>query len=154
MTKVVEYKEAKALGYRHYFTGRSCKRGHLSKRFTSTRQCVDCQSIRSSAYSKSDHGKLQSKKRHIGNTYGLSLDYVMSFSKCQICDTNLTDDRGPTGRCVDHDHNTGRVRGILCNNCNRALGLWGDSLWRLGSAIHYLKYADKLIPEEWISETS
>jgi hypothetical protein len=153
MTEIVEYQEAKSLGYRHYFTGRPCKRGHISKRFTSTRQCLDCQYLRSAAYSKSSHGKLRSKKKHLYDTYGLTLEYVESFTSCKICNTTLTDDRGPAGRCVDHDHTTGEVRGILCNNCNRALGLLGDSTQRLESATDYLKNADKLIPEEWIKET-
>jgi len=152
MTEITEYQEARDLGHKHYFTGRPCKRGHLSKRFTSTRQCVDCQYIRSTAYSKSDQGKLRSKRKHLHDTYGLSLEYVESFSNCKICDISLTNDRGPTGRCVDHDHSTGKVRGILCNNCNRALGLLGDCTNRLENAINYLKYADKLIPEDWLNE--
>lgn len=149
MTHIVGLTEAKLLGYKHYFTGIPCKRGHISKRFTSTRQCFECQHIRSTAYGKSDHGKLASKKRHISNSYGLSLDYVNSFINCEICDKELTNGRGPRGRCVDHDHNTGKIRGIICNNCNRALGLLEDSPKRLENAISYL-YADKLIPEEWL----
>jgi hypothetical protein len=38
-------KEAQALGSKHYFTGKLCKRGHLAHRFTSTRQCNDCQLV-------------------------------------------------------------------------------------------------------------
>jgi len=41
--------------------------------------------------------------------------------------------------CVDHDHNTGIIRGLLCNNCNRALGLLQDSVQTLENAINYLK---------------
>jgi hypothetical protein len=38
---------------------------------------------------------------------------------CAICDVFFTEDNKPK---VDHDHNTGKVRGLLCNRCNTALG--------------------------------
>lgn len=151
--KIVEYQEAKELGLRHYFTGMPCRKGHLTVRFTSSRQCKECQYIRSRAYRRSKRGRLQSKKSHLLKTYGLSLEHVESFKNCQICDILLTDDRSSTGRCVDHDHNTGDIRGILCANCNRALGIFGDSTERLEKAVSYLKNADKWIPTEWIKET-
>lgn len=41
--------------------------------------------------------------------------------------------------CSDHNHETGTWRGLLCDNCNRGLGLLKDSLEVLESAITYLK---------------
>lgn len=40
---------------------------------------------------------------------------------------------------VDHDHKTGKIRGLLCTNCNQALGGFYDSKEILQSAINYLK---------------
>lgn len=40
---------------------------------------------------------------------------------------------------VDHDHDTGLVRGLLCDNCNKGLGLIGDDLESAMKAVNYLK---------------
>lgn len=40
---------------------------------------------------------------------------------------------------VDHDHKTGKIRGVLCSPCNRALGILGDSLESLKRAVDYLE---------------
>jgi hypothetical protein len=43
---------------------------------------------------------------------------------------------------VDHDHESGRVRGLLCTNCNTAIGKLGHNKERLLSAIRYLEDLD------------
>jgi hypothetical protein len=40
---------------------------------------------------------------------------------------------------VDHDHTTGRPRGLLCPSCNSAIGLLGESPERFAAAIAYLE---------------
>ena len=44
---------------------------------------------------------------------------------------------------IDHDHRTGVIRGLLCNNCNRGIGHLKESIPSLRAAIRYLKDAAK-----------
>lgn len=57
--------------------------------------------------------------------------------KCAICRKELV---WPSkGTHVDHNHKTGRVRGVLCNNCNRGLGSFQDDPEILTSAARYAR---------------
>lgn len=52
---------------------------------------------------------------------------------CAIC-------KGTTSTlCIDHDHSSGVVRGLLCSNCNTGIGLFKDDPTRLSNAIAYLE---------------
>jgi hypothetical protein len=62
--------------------------------------------------------------------------------KCAICGA-IAGHRSKFGKicrlAIDHNHRTKKVRGLLCNNCNRGLGRFKDSIENLEAAIRYLK---------------
>lgn len=60
--------------------------------------------------------------------------------KCAICLTTFE----AKSICVDHNHNTGDVRGLLCHTCNRALGLFKDSKKILSRTLQYLDGSHKI----------
>lgn len=76
--------------------------------------------------------------------YGITIDdYILLFESqngvCAICglpERVLNGKQKPLS--VDHDHETGKVRGLLCNDCNRGLGGFKDNALRLQQAIVYL----------------
>lgn len=59
---------------------------------------------------------------------------------CKICLQSQPNKR----LAIDHCHATNRVRGLLCEKCNRGLGLFQDSVACLNAAIEYLKNASSL----------
>lgn len=72
--------------------------------------------------------------------YGITLSEYESLLEeqggvCAICASPPTTKR----LAVDHCHTTGEVRGLLCERCNRGIGLLGDSLERVESAARYLQ---------------
>jgi hypothetical protein len=63
--------------------------------------------------------------------------------RCKICgiheSKNSVDKNGRVKRlAIDHDHNTGQIRGLLCSACNIALGGFKDNIDSLKRAILYL----------------
>lgn len=56
--------------------------------------------------------------------------------RCKLC-TRTPEDNGRR-LAVDHDHDTGHVRGLLCTGCNSALGALGDNAEGLRRALEYL----------------
>ena len=77
--------------------------------------------------------------------YGISIkDYITLYKrqngKCAICKQEgfTLKDSVKTQINVDHKDLTGEIRGLLCPNCNRALGLLKDSKERIKNALEYL----------------
>lgn len=78
------------------------------------------------------------RKSHLMKKYKLTLAQFDSMVKaqsglCLICGAK------PKLLCVDHDHTTGKVRGLLCRKCNTGLGSFSDDASLLSKAVEYLK---------------
>lgn len=56
--------------------------------------------------------------------------------KCALCKVDISEKKAAH---LDHCHSTGKIRGFLCGNCNKALGLFKDSTEVLSNAIKYLE---------------
>lgn len=80
---------------------------------------------------------LKYRNTKLKQNYGISLEeFNMLLGKqnglCAICKINK-------GTHVDHSHDTKKVRGILCNNCNAGIGMLKDNINFLANAITYLE---------------
>lgn len=88
---------------------------------------------------------------HLERTYGITLEeykelLIAQSGLCAICETPGIDKpehgarkQGLTQRLhVDHDHVTGKVRGLLCGPCNRAIGLLRDDEKIIYAAADYV----------------
>jgi hypothetical protein len=74
---------------------------------------------------------------HLKYEYGMTMEewdvmLVKQQGRCAICEEPMESPR------VDHCHETERLRGMLCHNCNAGLGHFKDSIDRLGNAVEYL----------------
>ena len=58
--------------------------------------------------------------------------------RCKICNLHKYDTKKRV-LCVDHDHATGQIRGLLCNECNTMIGMAKENPTTLLKAIQYLK---------------
>ena len=60
---------------------------------------------------------------------------------CACCGTEISTDRKAkqSQACVDHCHDTGDVRGLLCHSCNKGIGGLGDNLEGVMNAVKYLE---------------
>ncbi len=89
-----------------------------------------------------ERAKYSHRKWKLKNRYGISEDdYYSLLNKqggmCAICGEFLASDK--EFFCIDHDHKTGKVRGLLCSKCNRGIGHFDDESWILLSAFNYIE---------------
>lgn len=114
------------------------------------KRCPQCQEVK--AHDRWEHNKSSSdgwasycrqcraernRESHFRRHYGITVaerDAMIKeqFGICPIC-------LAPGPKHVDHDHDTGKVRGVLCFNCNSALGKLRDDPGAMRRAIAYLE---------------
>ena len=102
------------------------------------------------AYAEANKERISKRSREyaLNKLYGLSVaDYDELFSQqhgqCAICGSTGTK-KVHAFLFVDHDHSTGAIRGLLCNSCNRAIGLLKDNADTLRKAADYIDRSKSL----------
>lgn len=84
----------------------------------------------------------KNKNIYLKYNYGIELEeynklFELQKGSCLICGIHQSELDRPL--CVDHNHDTNKVRGLLCNSCNSILGYACDNINILNNAIEYLK---------------
>jgi len=104
--------------------------------------CKDCHNKKS----RSEYCSNKMKDYDLKRQYGIDLnEYELMFSNqkgcCAICETHISkiNHKHKKNLCVDHNHETNKIRGLLCDKCNRGLGLFCDDENLLLKAVKYLK---------------
>ena len=108
--------------------------------------CIECQKIKQKTVWESRTPKKR-LEQHLKYKYGVShQEFMDAWQKqsgcCAICSEALPDlmvyENRKRGYAIDHNHETGEFRGILCLSCNTLLGMARESKKVLQKAINYL----------------
>ncbi|WP_073837444.1 endonuclease VII domain-containing protein [Micromonospora sp. CB01531] len=116
-------------------------RFYFDKRKSAPRpQCKSCTSERSARYYRENSERVIARTINTGRQrkYGISTEQfeemlVGQSGLCSICREAM---KPP---CIDHDHDTGKARQLLCSNCNAGLGQFRDNPKLLDRAASYLR---------------
>ena len=109
--------------------------------------CKKCQCKRRSSYYKPNE-KIRQTLKISDELY----EELMKNDSCQICGTplidmnedNRTKEKHGNKKCIDHCHETKKIRGVLCTRCNTGLGLFKDNTKVMRIAIQYLEQSKQL----------
>lgn len=109
--------------------------------------CKACTNAASLERQKRDRKgvSLINRRAKLKKAFGMTLEQYDQMleaqgEKCALCGSDFPGGRGRF--VVDHCHETGRIRGLLCNLCNVGLGALRDSPALMAKAIRYLKERD------------
>lgn len=102
-------------------------------------KCLSCNAKIAGGWKSTDHGKATmrvSSFRRLGVELSVDSALPPADHSCEIC--GRTDTGWARGWHLDHDHDSGAIRGWLCQPCNTGLGRFKDSPPTLAAAIRYL----------------
>ena len=92
--------------------------------------------------------KVRARDNQLKYKFGITLEEYNRINQsqggvCAICKgLNEIRKNGTIDLAVDHNHKTGKVRGLLCGNCNRSLGGFKDNPALLSKAIRYIEESE------------
>lgn len=119
----------------------------LSDYWKNQSSCIECMKWKQKNYWNSRTPKKR-LEQHLKYKYGIEPETFLATwekqdGKCAICEEALPDlltyDNRRRGYAIDHNHDTGDFRGILCLMCNTLLGMANDNVEVLKQAIKYLE---------------
>jgi hypothetical protein len=92
--------------------------------------------------------------RRLQYQYGINLEQFdemlgLQENLCALCGDKMISSRV---RCIDHDHKTGQIRGIICRDCNLMLGYAKENPAILGQGIEYINHW-KSLAKEFLNES-
>lgn len=110
-------------------------------------RCDPCTAARvewCSAWKRTESGKRSSRKDHLKRTYGITpetFDQMRNAQAgvCKICGEALPENKPGRFTCIDHNHESGVIRGLLCIECNSGIGFFKEDASLLAKASDYVK---------------
>lgn len=115
-------------------------KGSRTKHGTAT-YCKSCSVQWASEWGKSERGRRSRHRSRVLYEYNLSAAEFEALKSAQNDQCKICQQEPDNGKelCVDHCHGTGRVRGLLCDRCNRAIGYLKESPALLRAAADYIE---------------
>ena len=118
---------------------------NISDFYDRRKDCKDCKNAKARQWRKdnpenTEQHLVRMRERAKERRYGITQEQfdkmlIDQDNKCGICDIEFKNTKSTH---IDHCHSTNKVRGLLCNGCNLALGQFNDNVDILNNAIKYL----------------
>ena len=114
------------------------------------KKCKECHKLyqreRYGGLTQVRSGQMIANRKRQVLTYGITWEQFVAMwdeqdGKCKICriEVQTFAQHSSSAGCIDHDHSTGQIRGILCRRCNLGIGYFRDKPVLLQAAIVYLQ---------------